>query len=75
MILTDIPIGWLIYIVAAWTASIAVIVLAAVTLVPDLWRAGRQQVRLWLAPDKRSNVEDFEERRRLNRAMASREIH
>jgi hypothetical protein len=41
--ITDQPsIGWLMVSVAAWTAAIAVIVLAAVVCVPPLWRAARE---------------------------------
>jgi hypothetical protein len=73
--ISDLPIGWQFFVIAVWGVSLVVILLAAVTLVPDLWRAGRLQIRLWLTPDKTSNVVDLDERRRLNRAMASREIH
>jgi len=68
-VIRDIPIGWLMYIVAAFAASVAVILLALVTIVPDLWRAGQDLVNGWLAPEP-SNVANLEERRRQLDAAA-----
>lgn len=72
----EIPIGWLIYCVAAFSASIAVIVMALVVVGPDLWKAGQEQINRWLEeapePTKALSVVNFEERRRQLDAATGR---
>lgn len=60
--ITDQPIGWLMVLVAVFTASAAIILLVLALWVPVLWRFGLAWMR-GVLPD-RSNVVDIAERRR-----------
>jgi len=66
----DLPLGWQVAVVAIYLAAALVSIWAGVVLAPDLWRAGQLQIRLWLTPDKPSNVVDLDERRRQLDAAA-----
>lgn len=66
--ITDQPsIGWLMVVVAAWTAVSGFILLALVLIVPELWQAMRE----WFAPVRVDNIVSIEERRRQLGAASS----
>lgn len=68
----DLPAAWQAYTILVYAAVVVVIVLNLKYVVPSLWRAGRVRTRIWLSPDKRSNVVDRDARRRQLDAAAGR---
>jgi hypothetical protein len=61
-------------IVAIYTASALVITLCAIYVVPDLWRAGRTQMRIWLSPDRHDYTDDLDELDRLRQSFVNRRL-
>jgi len=50
-LLPDLPMAWLLYFIAVIAASLAVITLSVVFIVPELWRAARECWAEWFPPE------------------------
>lgn len=61
--IADMTTGWQVTTIAAYGAAVLVILYGAIFLVPDIWRGGLAQVRVWLTPDH-PKVVSIETRRR-----------
>lgn len=70
--IADLPPGWQAFAIATYGASAIVILYVAIFIVPDLWREGQAQVRVWLTPDHPKVVSIEQRRQQLAAAPGKR---